>query len=55
MFDENDFGFFLDDLKYPGDSKDKIVGSGIRGHISKSPNHENEGFSVFPIMKSKSY
>ena len=35
-------------------SKIKMVGFGSHGHVRKSPNHENNGFSGSPIMKSKS-
>ena len=31
------------------------IGFGSHGHVRKSPNHENEGIPVSPIMKSKSY
>ena len=33
----------------------KIIGFGSHGHVRKSENHENEGFSGFPKVKSKSY
>ena len=31
------------------------IGFGSRGHVQKSEHHENDGFSGFPKMKSKSY
>ena len=33
----------------------KIIGFGSHGHVQKSRNHEDDGFSVFPIMKAKQY
>ena len=32
-----------------------IIGFGNHGHVRKSRNHEDEGFSVSPIIKSTSY
>ena len=52
---ENELGFFLDYLRSPGVSKNKIIGFGANGHVQKSWNHENERCSVSPIMKTKSY
>ena len=34
--------------------KINIIGFGNRGHVQKSRNHENNRFSVSPMMKSKS-
>ena len=33
----------------------KIIGLGSHGHVQKSENHEHEGLSGFPKVKSKSY
>ena len=38
-----------------GSPEIKINGFGAQGHVRKSRNHENEGFSVSPTSKSKSY
>ena len=36
-----------------GSPKIEIIGFGSYGHVQKSRNHENEGFSVSPRSKSK--
>ena len=36
-------------------SKLQKTGVGSHGHVRKSENHENDGFSGFPKVKSKSY
>ena len=36
-------------------SKISHIGFGSHGHVPKFENHEREGFSSSPIMKSKSY
>ena len=35
--------------------KINTIGFGSHGHVQKSETHEHDGFSVSPIMKSKSY
>ena len=34
--------------------KSRIIGFGGRGHFTRSGNHENDDFSGFPKVKSKS-
>ena len=46
-----DFEIFKSILVYP---KINEFGFGSQGHVRKSRNHENDGFSASPISKSKS-
>ena len=49
IFFKNDLGCFLDYLECSRSPKIKIFGLGCHGHVRKSPNHENEGFSSSPV------
>ena len=51
----NELGFSWIIWRVPGFPKINNIRFGSHGHVRKARNHENDGFSVSPIVKSKSY